>query len=61
MKRNALTPGEQRAVLAALEFKCGVLWSMLDALHLCLRDARAYSARRFRAAGSGMTETPSLA
>jgi len=23
----------QRAVLAALEFKCGVLWSMLDALH----------------------------
>src|SRR5881398_1672219 len=33
VKRNARTPGEQRAVLAALEFKCGVLWSMLDALH----------------------------
>ena len=33
VKRNAHTPAEQRAVLAALEFKCGVLWSMLDALH----------------------------
>jgi coenzyme PQQ biosynthesis protein C len=33
VKRNARTPAEQRAVLAALEFKCDVLWSMLDALH----------------------------
>src|SRR5712675_3376721 len=33
VKRNAHTPADQRAVLAALEFKCGVLWSMLDALH----------------------------
>ena len=33
VKRNARTPAEQQAVLAALEFKCGVLWSMLDALH----------------------------
>jgi len=33
VKRNAKTPPEQRAVLAALEFKCDVLWSMLDALH----------------------------
>jgi coenzyme PQQ biosynthesis protein C len=33
VKRNARTPAEQRAVLAALEFKCGVLWAMLDALH----------------------------
>jgi coenzyme PQQ biosynthesis protein C len=33
VKRNARTPVEQRAVLAALEFKCDVLWSMLDALH----------------------------
>lgn len=32
VKRNAKTPGDQQAVLAALEFKCGVLWSMLDAL-----------------------------
>jgi coenzyme PQQ biosynthesis protein C len=33
VKREARTPADQRAVLAALEFKCGVLWSMLDALH----------------------------
>jgi len=30
---HARTPDQQRAVLAALEFKCDVLWSMLDALH----------------------------
>jgi len=33
VKLNARTAAEQRAVLAALEFKCDVLWSMLDALH----------------------------
>jgi coenzyme PQQ biosynthesis protein C len=33
VKHNARTPDAQRAVLAALEFKCDVLWSMLDALH----------------------------
>ena len=33
LKRNARTPEEQQQVLAALEFKCGVLWAMLDALH----------------------------
>ena len=33
VKRNARTPAEQRMVLDALEFKCGVLWSMLDVLH----------------------------
>ena len=27
------TPEQQQAVLAALEFKCGVLWAMLDALY----------------------------
>jgi coenzyme PQQ biosynthesis protein C len=32
VKRNALTPADQQAVLAALEFKCDVLWTMLDAL-----------------------------
>lgn len=30
---HARTPAEQRAVIAALEFKCDVLWAMLDALH----------------------------
>jgi coenzyme PQQ biosynthesis protein C len=32
VKRNARTPEQQQSVLAALEFKCGVLWSMLDVL-----------------------------
>ncbi len=33
VKQNAKTPEQQQSVLAALEFKCGVLWSMLDALY----------------------------
>ncbi len=33
VKRNARAPDAQAAVLAALEFKCSVLWAMLDALH----------------------------
>jgi coenzyme PQQ biosynthesis protein C len=33
VKVHAKTPEQQQAVLAALEFKCGVLWSMLDALY----------------------------
>jgi len=33
VKRNARTPDAQQAVLRALEFKCDVLWAMLDALH----------------------------
>lgn len=32
VKRQAIAPERQQAVLAALEFKCGVLWTMLDAL-----------------------------
>jgi coenzyme PQQ biosynthesis protein C len=32
VKENARTPDAQAAVLAALEFKCNVLWAMLDAL-----------------------------
>jgi coenzyme PQQ biosynthesis protein C len=31
--RNARTPDSQQAVLRALEFKCDVLWAMLDALY----------------------------
>ena len=30
---HARTPAAQQAVVAALEFKCDVLWAMLDALH----------------------------
>jgi len=33
VKLNAKTAEQQMAVLAALEFKCGVLWAMLDALY----------------------------
>jgi coenzyme PQQ biosynthesis protein C len=33
VRRHAVTPETQRAVLAALEFKCNVLWAQLDALH----------------------------
>ncbi|MBS1071083.1 pyrroloquinoline-quinone synthase PqqC [Gluconobacter cerinus] len=32
VRENARTPEQQREVLGALEFKCSVLWSMLDAL-----------------------------
>jgi coenzyme PQQ biosynthesis protein C len=33
VKRYAVTPPSQQAALAALEFKCDVLWAMLDALY----------------------------
>ena len=33
VKQHAKTPEQQQAVLAALEFKCSVLWAMLDALY----------------------------
>lgn len=33
VKREARTPEQQGAVLAALEFKCDVLWAQLDALY----------------------------
>jgi coenzyme PQQ biosynthesis protein C len=33
VRRYAVTPESQQAVLAALEFKCDVLWAMLDALY----------------------------
>ncbi len=33
VKREARTPEQQQSVLAALTFKCDVLWAQLDALH----------------------------
>ncbi len=33
VKTRARTPEQQHAVIAALSFKCDVLWTMLDALH----------------------------
>ena len=32
-RKNARTPEQQQHMLAALEFKCSVLWAMCDALH----------------------------
>src|SRR5262252_5890788 len=40
VKDNAKTPEQQQQVLAALEFKCGVLWAMLDALYLAYVDPK---------------------
>jgi len=33
VRREARTPEQQQAVMAALTFKCDMLWAMLDALH----------------------------
>jgi pyrroloquinoline-quinone synthase len=33
VKSHARRPDQQEAVLAALTFKCDVLWAQLDALH----------------------------
>lgn len=33
VKRHAVTPDWQQAAIAALTFKCDILWAMLDALH----------------------------
>jgi len=33
VKEHARTPAGQEAVLAALRFKCDLLWAQLDALH----------------------------
>lgn len=33
VKRHARTPEQQRAAIAAVRFKCNVLWAQLDALH----------------------------
>jgi pyrroloquinoline-quinone synthase len=33
VKRHAVTVEQQQAVIAALQFKCSMLWAMLDALH----------------------------
>jgi len=40
VKENARTPEQQQLVLAALEFKCSVLWAMLDALYHAYVDPK---------------------
>lgn len=47
VKRHATTPDTQQAVLAALEFKCDVLWAMLDALHHAYVEPRHVSPGAF--------------
>ena len=50
VKQHARTPEQQQAVLAALEFKCDVLWAMLDALY------HAYVAPKFVPPGAFVPE-----
>jgi pyrroloquinoline-quinone synthase len=40
VKAEAKTPEQQQAVLEALRFKCGVLWSQLDGLYLAYVEPR---------------------
>jgi coenzyme PQQ biosynthesis protein C len=40
VKQHARTPAEQQAALRALEFKCDVLWAMLDALYHAYVDPK---------------------
>jgi len=47
VKRHAVTPEGQQAVLAALEFKCDVLWAQLDALHHAYVEPRHVSPGAF--------------
>ena len=54
---SSATPARRmrsRRCCAALEFKCDVLWAMLDALLPCLCRARARPARRLRAEGASV-------
>lgn len=48
VKRHALTHEQQDAVQDALRFKCDVLWSMLDALHLAYVEPRLVPPGAFR-------------
>ena len=52
VKANARTPEDQQRVLAALEFKCDVLWAMLDALY------HAYVAPKHVPPGAFVPEEP---
>jgi pyrroloquinoline-quinone synthase len=52
VKANARTPEAQHAALAALRFKCDVLWAQLDALH------HAYVAPALIPPGAFVPETP---
>lgn len=42
VQKNALTEESQEAALDALRFKCGMLWSQLDALYYCYVEGNAF-------------------
>jgi coenzyme PQQ biosynthesis protein C len=48
VKRHALRPDQQRAVLDALVFKCDVLWAQLDALYHAYVEPRHIPPGAFR-------------
>ena len=50
VKRHAGTPEKQQAALAALRFKCDVLWAQLDALHYAYVTPGLISPGAFRPA-----------
>lgn len=50
-KTNARTPEQQQHVLAALEFKCSVLWAMCDALHHAYVDPKEIPPGAFAPSG----------
>lgn len=52
VKRHAVTPVQQQAVLEALHFKCDVLWAMLDALHFAYVEPRHVPPGAFRPEGA---------
>jgi coenzyme PQQ biosynthesis protein C len=54
VKRHAVTPEAQQSVLAALEFKCDVLWAQLDALHHAYVEPRHVSPGAFVPADQAM-------
>ena len=51
VKRHARTPEQQQQVLAALEFKCSVLWAMCDALHRAYVDPKEIPPGAFKPDG----------
>ncbi len=52
VKANARTPEDQQRALAALQFKCDVLWAMLDALY------HAYVVPKYVPPGAFVPEEP---
>jgi pyrroloquinoline-quinone synthase len=58
VKSNATTREQQEAVLAALRFKCDVLWSQLDGLYLAYVEPRLVPPWAFVAERDGVAGKP---